>query len=91
MKAKIKSSIRVKRKHLLISGSRAEIEKIILDYIGILGWARAAPVFLREGDGMSILSVSNKELDNVRASFEMADSDVRVLKVSGTLKGLEKR
>ena len=111
---KVKPSARVNKRYLLISGERKEIEKIILDYIGILGWAKATPVFVGGEGGKVILSVNRKEIDKVRGAFELADTEhksndsfvsvsqsprkkrglcdgkTRILKVSGTLKGLGK-
>ncbi|MBI2629725.1 hypothetical protein HYW76_01360 [Candidatus Pacearchaeota archaeon] len=80
----LKPTMRDNRRYLLVEKgkSRKEIEEAILEYIGILGWARAAPVFVKE----NIIAVNREELDKVRASFELAG--IRVMRVSGTLKGL---
>ena len=94
MKLKIRPSAKIKRRYLLIEGKKSDDEKAILDYIGILGWAKASPVFvepLREKPkDKIILSIDRKELTNVRASFEMTRDKIKILKVSGTLKGLWK-
>lgn len=93
MKLKAKPSARAKKRYILIAGAgKEEIEKAVLDYIGILGWARAAPIFAKtgnEGRGI-VLAVGRKEVDNVRAALEMSDKSIRVLRISGTLKGLGK-
>lgn len=86
---KIKPSVRLNRRYLLISGTKEEIERAILDYIGILGWARAAPLFVSSSNGKTVLAVAREELTNVRAGFALQDK-VKILRVSGTLKGLEK-
>lgn len=78
----IKPSQRENRRYLLAEGNRENIEKAILDYIGILGWAKASPIFVK-----NILSISRKEVDNVRAALAVAG--IKVKRVSGTLKGLE--
>ncbi len=90
MKQKIRASGRIKRRHILIIGKKDEVEKIILDYLGILGWARASPSFIDAGNGKIVLSVDRKEVDNVRAAFELCKERIRILRVSGTLKGLGK-
>ncbi|MDO8509281.1 MAG: hypothetical protein Q7S27_06400 [Nanoarchaeota archaeon] len=91
MKLKLKPSLRVKRRYLLLSAeSKEKVEKLILDYIGILGWAKASPVFINSHSKDIILSVNRKSLDDIKASFEMSDSNIKILKISGTLKGLEK-
>jgi RNase P/RNase MRP subunit POP5 len=91
MKLKVKPSSRIKRRFMLIEGGkREEIEKIILDYLGSLGRAKASPLFLEGGkkEGRMILAVSRKEIENVRAAFEISGKNIKVLRVSGTLKRL---
>jgi RNase P/RNase MRP subunit POP5 len=88
-KMKTKKSDKIVRRHLLVSGTKAEIEKLILDGIGVLGWAKASPVFTKIKKGL-VLSVERKSLNDVRAAFEMSKRKVKILKVSGTLKGLGK-
>lgn len=91
MKFKIKPSMKVKRRYILLAGSKGEVEKTVLDYIGILGWAKAGCVFVEwKNKGEVVLAVDRKEIDNVRAGIEVSDSSIRILRVSGTLKGLEK-
>ena len=92
MKTKIKPSMRTKRRYLLIEGSgRGEIEKLVLDYLGVLGWAKASPVFVEGGkeEGKAILSVSREQVENIRAAFEMSRKNIKILKVSGTIKGVK--
>ena len=90
MKAKIRPSERINRRYLLLSrGSEEEVKKLILDYLGILGWGKAAPEFVKTPKGF-VLAIDREEMDNVRAAFEMSSSEIKILRVSGTLKGLEK-
>ena len=91
MKLKRKAVDRIKRRYLLISAeSKDQVEKTILDYVGILGYARANPFFVKVEKGNIILAVERSSLDEVRAAFEISKENIKVLKVSGTLKGLEK-
>lgn len=88
---KIKASGKIRRRYLLIeAGSRKEIESAILDYIGILGWARASPVFvdMKKRNEKIVLSVDRAEVENVRAAFCASKNKIRVIRVSGTIKGL---
>jgi len=92
LKPKKKASEKIHRRYLLFSGkdaSRENIEKIILDYLGILGWAKAEPVFVSRTE-KTILAVERKSANSVRQAFELCKEDVTVKKVSGTLKGLWK-
>ena len=92
MKLKLNPSARIKRRYLLVSGiEREEIEKVLLDYLGALGWAKASPIFVSSEKEGIIFAVSRKEVYNVRAAFEMSKRGIRVLRVSGTLKGLERK
>lgn len=89
MKLKLKSSARIKKRYLLLSAdSRQEIEKAILDYIGILGWAKASPSFIKGKNSNFILSINRKSIDGIRAALELSNSNIKILRVSGTLKGL---
>ncbi len=92
MKLKLKPSAKINRRYLLIkASSKKEIEQAILDYIGILGWAKASPLFLNaKKNDKTILSIDRKEINNVRAAFEISNANIKVLRVSGTLKGLDK-
>ncbi|MEK6844536.1 MAG: hypothetical protein AABX83_03890 [Nanoarchaeota archaeon] len=88
MKLKLKPSARMNRHYILLEAkSKKEVEQAILDYIGILGWAKASPIFINDKNKI-ILSIDRKEMINVRAAFELSNSDIKVLRVSGTLKGL---
>jgi RNase P/RNase MRP subunit POP5 len=88
-KLKLKPSQKIKRRYLLIESSdRDNIEKVILDYIGILGWARASPYFVKSSGNEIILGVTRESLNEVRAAFEISKEKIKILRVSGTLKGL---
>jgi len=92
MKLKEKASARIKRIYLLLEAkSRTDVEKSIVDYIGILGWAKASPVFLEGGkkEGRMILSLDRGEVNNARAAFEASPMKIKVLRASGTIKGLD--
>ncbi len=86
-KLKLKAAARDKRRYLLIDcNDNNKIEKAILDYVGVLGMAKAAYVKVKCVDGKTIGGVLRTELEKVRASLGFAG--IKVEKVSGTLKGL---
>jgi len=91
MNLKISSALRLKRRYLLIKSSKENVEKAILDYIGILGWAKACPVFVSSNQGECVLAVTRESINDIRASFAVDAGDIEVLRVSGTLKGLNKK
>ena len=93
MKLKLKSSSQINRRYLLLDAANKEtVEKVILDYIGILGWAKAAPLFVstKQHSNKLILAIERKSLVNVRAALELSKEKIKILKVSGTLRGLSK-
>ena len=80
----------MKKRYLLFNiNSKQEIEKTILDYIGILGYAKASPSFIKNKD-KTILAINRSSINEVRAAIELSNSKIKILKISGTLKGLEK-
>lgn len=92
MTLKSKPSDKIRRRYLLlVAESKDEVERAILDYIGILGWAKAMPFFVKQQGNKLILAVERKALNEVRAAFELYPGNIRILRVSGTMKGLKKR
>ena len=93
-KLKLRPSARDKRRYFLVRATNAKVEAAILDYVGVLGFARSAYKQVAgcrlqvAGRGMLVGSCLVKSLDEVRAGLALAG--IRVEKVSGTLKGLRK-
>ena len=91
MKLKLKPSSRMKHRYFLIEAeSKGAIEQAILDAVGVLGWAKAAPLFVEHHGKQHILAVSRESLNEIRAAFELFSQTIRIIRVSGTLKGLQK-
>ncbi len=88
---KLKPSARSKKRYLSIKGNESSVKRAILEYVGILGYAKAAPVFVKKEKDKLVLAVERTEIDKVIGSFAISADKIQVLKVSGTLKGLEKR
>lgn len=88
MALRIKASAKVHRRYLLLKGSKSGIEKAILDYIGVWGWSRAAPKFVKKSGVNWVLAVDRSAIDLIRGAFAVCADKIQVLKVSGTLKGL---
>lgn len=84
MVIKLKASLRESRRYILLEGKKESIEKAILDYVGILGWGKAVPIWVKNG----VLSVLRSEITNILGAFAIYEDKIKVLKVSGTLKGL---
>jgi len=97
-KLKLKPSARDKRRYFLVRASREDVEKVILEYIGVLGFARSAFMIVSPEEGKNSKKISNSfligsclvsSLDDIRASLGLAG--IEILKVSGTLKGLSSK
>lgn len=90
MNLKQKPSDKVQRRYVLIdSENKDKVEDLLKEYLGVLGFAKASPLFLKSKDGKIILAVLRKEVDNVRAGFEMSKEKIKIIRVSGTIDGLE--
>jgi RNase P/RNase MRP subunit POP5 len=88
-KLKLRPSARDNRRYFLIdSNDNEKVEGAILDYIGILGMAKSAYFFVKTEGNKIIGSCLRESLNSVLASLAFAE--IKVLKVSGTLKGLKK-
>jgi hypothetical protein len=86
-KLKLKASARDNRRYLLIREIDGEkIEKAIFNYIGVLGFAKSAFMFVKKTNGRIIGAVKREELEDVKASLAFAG--IGVERVSGTIKGL---
>ncbi len=81
---KLKSSLREKRRYLLVKGSVKETDVLLLRKLGVFGYARAAPIFIIESSGKSVISVARKEEQKIREILGK-----NCLLVSGTLKKIK--
>ena len=79
------STMRERKRYLLLKTDEAKVEKAILRFVGELGYAKANPQFINKG-GYLILSISHLMLDEVRASLSL--SNIKVFGVSGTIEAL---
>ena len=88
-KLKLKPSARDKRRYLLINEkNNQKIEETLFHYLGVLGMAKSAYMKVKTKGNKIIGSVLRENLNDVRVALAL--SEIRVEKVSGTLKGLEK-
>jgi RNase P/RNase MRP subunit POP5 len=88
----LKPSHREKKRYLLVRGkdvSRKGIENVILEFIGVLGYAESGVNFVKSDKGKVILAVNREALDKIRASFVASDKDLRIERVSGSIKGVK--
>jgi RNase P/RNase MRP subunit POP5 len=88
----LKPSMRENKRYLLVEGKelRKNIEKAVLDFIGVLGMSKTGLEFIKGKDNSVIISVNREMVDSVRAALCVWPKKMEVKKVSGTLKGLGK-
>jgi len=87
MKA-LKPSHREKKRYLLIKGKDANkktIEDVILEFIGVLGYAEASPQFITTSKSRVVLAINRSALDKVRSTFVISEKDLQIVKVSGSV------
>lgn len=88
-KLKLKPSVRDKRRYFIVStGDNKKVEAAILEYVGVLGFAKSAYMFVKKHGDHLIASCLREELNDVRAS--LAFKGLKIDKVSGTLAGLDR-
>lgn len=88
-KLKLKPSARDKRRYFLVGASNEKVEKMILEYIGVLGFAKSAYVEVKSNDfpSKTVGSCLVGSLNDVRAALALGG--IRIERVSGTLKSLK--
>ncbi|MEK6936180.1 MAG: hypothetical protein AABW67_05310 [Nanoarchaeota archaeon] len=87
----LKPSHREHKRYLLIKGTNVNkkiIEEVILEFIGVLGWAEASPQFIKENNNSVVLAINRDCLDKIRTSFLMSNKDLKIVKVSGAVGNL---
>jgi len=85
---RIMPSLRERKRYLLLEKARKEdIEKAIIEYIGSLGYGKTGLIFVKN----NIIAVNREMINKVRASFSIYCKPIKVLGVSGTLKGLKQK
>ena len=89
---RLKPSNREKKRYLLLSGKnlRKNVEKSILDYVGVLGMSKTGLSWIKNNSNSAIICINRQSLDHVRASFALYADEISVKKISGTLKSLGK-
>ena len=84
----LKPSMRENKRYLIVKGDVENVEKAILEFIGVLGMSKTGMSWIKKGKENGILCVNREAVDAVRASLVVWEKKIEVLKVSGTLKGL---
>lgn len=87
----LKPSMREKKRYLLVKGKIKDIEKAVLEGMGVLGMSKMGLGWIKSDKKSAIISVNRGAVDSVRACFAIWPEKILVEKVSGTLRGLGKK
>jgi len=81
---KLTSTLREKRHYVIIkSMDVTKLKNILLDYLGIINYAKAGPKLIKLNDKIAI-SIERDFVNIVKVALSL--SNIKVLFVSGTLK-----
>ncbi len=84
----LKPSMRENKRYLFVRGAVADVEKAVLDFVGVLGMSKAGLSWIKKGKDSAVICVNREAVDSVRASFAVWPKKLEVVRVSGTLKGM---
>jgi len=81
---KLPSSLKERRHYVIVPKSdEAKIKNVLMDYLGILNYAKAGPKIINLGDKIAV-SIERDFVNAAKTAFLM--SKVQVIKVTGTIK-----
>ena len=85
-------TLRENKRYLFIrcNKPRQIIEEVILGFIGVLGYAEASVKFIEYDNDKAIIAINREALNKIRAAFAVSREKIKVVRVSGTLRGLGK-
>lgn len=87
----LKPSMRENKRYLLVKGKISDVEKAILDFVGVLGMSKVGLNWIRKGKDSAIISVNREAVNHARASLAVWPEKISVERVSGTLKILREK
>ncbi len=89
----LKPSMREKKRYLLVKGKnpKENIEKALKDFLGVFGMSKLGLGWIKTEKNSAIISINRNMVDKVRASLVVWPEKMGVTRVSGTLKGLERK
>jgi hypothetical protein len=75
--------MRENKRYILLAGKKEDAERAILEFIGVLGYAKAGICW----PAVNILAVNREEVDKVRGALVLAGIPIK--RVSGTIRGVK--
>jgi len=92
---KLKKSMKERKRYVRLRVNKninlkEEVESLILDFSGVLGFSKVCLKWIKIEENESIISINRKGLELFKASLCLSKENIEILGVSGTLKGLKK-
>jgi RNase P/RNase MRP subunit POP5 len=83
-KIKLLPSLKEKKHYLVFKGDKDKVEKALYEFLGVLGFAKAAPLIVESKKGYGVLSFNRQYTNEIRAAFSFYH--LETLGISGTIK-----
>lgn len=86
-------SHRENKRYLLVRGKnlKKNIEKAILEFVGVLGLSKCGLSFVKSSGNSAVICINREAMNSVRAALCVFPEKMEVLKVSGTIRGLNRK
>ncbi len=86
---KLRPSMRSNKRYVLAQiQNKEDIKKAVVDYLGVLGLAKMNLISVKKEGDKILFALDRTEVDNLRAAIECSNFDIKILRVSGTIKGI---
>ena len=89
LKLKLLPSLKEKKHYLAFEGEKEKVEKALLEFLGILGVAKANPSVIWTKNRKGILSFNRKYADDIKTALIF--SGIHTLGISGTINKLRQK
>ncbi len=84
VKMKLMPTLKEDRHYLVFEGDKDKVEQALLEFLGILGYAKAGPILVEYSKGKGIISFNRKHADEVKSALLFYN--IHTLGISGTIK-----
>ena len=84
IRIKLLPALKEKKHYLVFKGDKDKVEKSLMDFLGILGVAKANPAIILSKKDEGILSFNRDYSDEIKTA--LAFSGIHTLGISGTIK-----
>jgi RNase P/RNase MRP subunit POP5 len=83
--------MRENKRYLLVNGKIEDVEKSLVEFLGILGMSKTGFLWIKHDKNQGIISINREMINETRAALCVWKDKISVERVSGTLKGLREK